>query len=320
MQKKRNIKLIFVLIALTLSAVSAYFVTRPADQLKVSRDIFSYEDPAAIDKVVFEGASGEHQLTFAGGGGWQVEGEYKADPQRVSVLFAILKQMRVRRKVSRQQEEMIEEKLKEAGTRVTFYEGDKAAHEFYVWGDEESGLTYLAEKPIDQAYIVEIPGYRSYLAGIFQLDKNGWRDPLVFTLNWSNLSSVQVVYPDNEGLGFSVEYADRFYAIPEIPQTDSTKLTDFLDDVSLLFANDFLSEKEKQQYSEIIDDQPQALFKIEDVGKNIYTLEIYGMLPDGKELIGRIDSTDYATFDVAKVRKIMKPKSYFIKKETEDIK
>ncbi|UII32532.1 DUF4340 domain-containing protein [Fulvivirga ulvae] len=319
MQKKRNIKLIFILVALMLSAVSAYFVTRPADKLKVSRDIFSYDDPQAIDKVVFSGASGQHQLTFDGSN-WKVGEVHKADPQRVSVLFAILKQMRVRRKVSRQQSDDIAERLREAGTKVTFFEGAGEVHEFYVWGDKDSGLTYLADTPESQAYIVEIPGYRSFLAGIYQLDKNGWRDPLVFTLNWSNLSDVHVIYPGNEELGFTVEYADRFYAIAEIPQTDSVKLTDFLDDVSLLFVNDFLNKNEQQQYSEIINDQPQALFKVEDVGKNVYTLEIYGMLPGGKEIIGRIDSTDYAVFDVAKVRKIMRPKSYFIKKETADIK
>ncbi|MBL6448642.1 DUF4340 domain-containing protein [Fulvivirga sp. 29W222] len=319
MQKKRNIKLILVLIVLILSAISAYFITRPADKLKVSRDIFSYEDPSSIDKVVFTDVSGEHQLTFEGSQ-WKIGREYKADPQRVSVLFAILKQMRVRRKVSKQQEETIEQKFKEAGTRVAFYEGDQIVHSFYVWGDKDSGLTYLTRDEKGQAYIVEIPGYRSFLAGIYQLDKNGWRDPLVFTINWSNLSSVQVVYPDKEDLGFSVKYADRFYAIPEIQETDTTKLTDFLDNVSLLFVNDFLSKDEEKEYSEIINTGPQALFKIEDVGRNVYTLEVYGMLPGGKEVVGRIDSADYAVFDAEKVKKIMRPKSFFIKKETADIK
>lgn len=319
MQKKRNIRLIIILIAVMLATVVIHFITRPEDKLKVSRDIFSYEDPSAVDKVVFSAQAGEHQLSF-NGSEWQIGEEYKADPQRVSVLFAILKQMRVRRKVSKQQEEEIANKLREEGTKVRFYEGDQVGHEFYVWGDKESSMTYLAKSPDEQAYIVEIPGYRSFLAGIFQLDKSGWRDPLVFTLNWSNLSNVQVTYPQKEELGFTIQYDDRFYSIAEISETDSSKLTDFLDDVSLLYANDFLNQEEKQKYGEIINSQPQMSIKVEDVGKNAYTLEIYDMLPDGKEIIGRIDSADYAVFDVSKVRKIMRPRSFFIKKETADIK
>ena len=319
MQKKRNIKLIILLVLVVLSAISAYFFTEPGDKLKVSRDIFSYNDPANVDKVVFDGHDGQHILSYVNGQ-WRIDSDHMADPQRVSVLFAILKQMRVRREVSRQQSDMVTEKFKAEGTHVKFYEGDNLVHDFHAWGDEQSSLTYLTDSPEDQAYIIEIPGYKSFLAGIFQLDKNGWRNPIVFDMNWANLSQVKVAYPKDSLKGFTVTYQDQYYNIKELTTTDSVKLTDFLDDISLLYANDFLSKKELEEYKALYSGMPQAIYSVSDVGSTRHTLEIYEELPKGKEIIGRIDSLDYAVFDIDKVRKITKPRSYYIKKDSDDIK
>lgn len=203
---------------------------------------------------------------------------------------------------------------------MRFYERDQLVREFYVWGGNDNHLTYVANAPDEQAYIVEIPGYRSFLAGIFQLDVNGWRNPIVFDINWANLSAVQVMYPEQPESGFHVIYDDPFYKIEEISHTDSLKLTDFLDDLSLLYVNDYLNKVEQQEQKDIINTVPQASIKVEDVGKNIHTLEIYQALPEKKEILGRVDSVDYAVFDLATIRKIMRPRTFFEEKETKDIK
>lgn len=319
MQRRRNIKLFIILLLAIVASAAAYFATREGDKLSVSRDKFSYQDPSEINRVVFTTDTSTHSLTFEGHE-WLVDQEYKADASRISVLFAILKQMRVRRQVSKQQQERIAQKLEQEGVKVDFYEGDKLVHQFFIAGDEESSLTYVAATPEEQAYIVEIPGYRNFLAGIFQLDKNGWRDPLVFDINWSNLSQVRVIYPDQQQNSFNVTYDDPFYRVSEVEQTDSTKLVDFLDEVSLLYVNDYLNEHEEQKFAEYIKPGPQAAIQVEDVGNNVYTLEIYDNLPNGKEIIGRIDSTHYAVFNVNMIRSILRPARFFEEKETGDIK
>lgn len=318
MQRKRNIKLIVVLVALIVSTVLAYFFTRPADKIKVDRTIFAYEDPAGINQVVFEKANHSDTLQFDGAF-WRVNNTYDADPQRVSVIFAILKQERVRRKVAKQQEDSLQQAFEENGVHVTFYENGSAVKDFYVLGDDASKMTYMAERPDEQAYIVEIPGYRSYLAGIYELDVNGWRNPRIFDFNWANLKGVDVLYPQSEK-GFKVGFDQSFYQVHGLAETDSSRLTDFLDDVSLLYANDFLDTKEVEKYKNQVSVEPQAVISVYDVGDKAYTLEVYETLPNNREIIGRKDSSDYVIFDVSRIRKVLRPKSFFKKKESADLK
>ncbi|ELR69649.1 hypothetical protein C900_04874 [Fulvivirga imtechensis AK7] len=292
----------------------AWLATRPEDKLKISRSIFAYENPSAINRVTFTGNNDTVELIY-NGRQWKVNGQYEADPQRISVLFAILKQMRVRRRVAKQQQGVIVERFKNDGMEVAFFEGDDKVHDFYVYGEEESRLTYVAESPESPAYIVEIPGYRSYLAGIYQLDKNGWRNPVAFDINWANLQSVKVIYPGREENSFDVVYGNSFYKISQLTATDTTKLTDFLDDVSLLYVNDYLNEDEEEQYSQIIKAIPQASVQVTDVAGRIHTLEVYDVLPDNRQIMGRIDSTDYVILNLNETRKILRPKSFFEKKK-----
>lgn len=314
MQRRRNIKFIIILIGLIIVTVGIWFATRPEDKLKVSRDIFAYEDASAIDKVIFSGNDDEVVLSY-NGRQWQVEEGYDTDPQRVSVLFAILKQMRVRRKVSKQQQDSISAHLRQQGVEVAFYEGDKKVHDFVVWGDDNSRMTYIAESPEDPAFIVEIPGYRSYLAGIYQLDANEWRDPIVFKMNWRNLLDVKVIYPGEEKSSFEVVYDNDFYKIAQVDNTDTTRLTNFLDEISLLFANKYLNKQEKEEYKDLITTVPQASVQVRDVGNKVHTLEIYSPIPGNQQIIGRVDSADYVMLDIGKVRKILRPKSFFVKKK-----
>lgn len=314
MQRSRNVKLLVLLGALILVTVVVWWATRPKDKLKISRNIFAYEDPSAIDKVTFSSSNDTVGLSF-NGRQWLVGEQYETDPQRISVLFAILKQMRVRRKVAKQQQDSIASRFEEEGVKVEFYEGDEKVHDFFVYGDEESRMTYVAESLKSPAYIVEIPGYRSYLAGIYQLDKNEWRNPVVFDVNWANLQGVKVIYPGEEESSFDVIYGNSFYKIEQLSETDTTKLANFLDDISLLYVNDYLNKVEEGEYGQIIKAIPQASIQVADVGGRVRTLEVYGALADKQQVIGRIDSTDYVVLNLDETRKILRPKSFFKKKK-----
>ena len=314
MQRKRNIKLIGVLAILIIVTVLMYFFTQPADKIKVDRNIFAYEDPSGIDKVILTKRNNSDTLAY-NGSVWKVNELYDADAQRVSVIFALLKQERVRRKVARQKEDSLRLAFEQHGVQVNFYEKGRLVKHFYVLGDDNSKVTYMANSPEQQAYIVEIPGYRSYLAGVYELDVNGWRNPRIFDFNWANLRGVEVQYPQKREKGFKVGFEESFYQVHSIAETDSSKVTDFLDNVSLLYANDFLGHTEITKYKKEIIGPPQAVISVYEVGGKAYTLEVYEALPNNREIIGRKDSIDYAIFDISRIRNILKPKTYFRKKE-----
>ncbi len=304
MQKKRNIRLLIILSVLVVVTVMTALLIQPKDQLGVDRDLFSYENTVSVDRVIIDG-SGSIELTV-NGNTWLVNNSYGADPQRINVLFAILKQVKIRRKVADRQEESINKLFENQGVLIKFMDGEEVQKSFEVVGDESASLTYmrLGEEAI---YLVEIPGYRSYLAGIFQLDQNGWRNPLVFDLNWANLAYVDVRYTEKEDTGFSISFDNRRLKLNELASSDSLKLGNYIDDVSLLYVNDYLNSDEITSYQ---NQESRAAIVINDIASNHYVLQIYDEVNDDEYLV-RIDSAHYGLMDKQLVRRVTKPRSYF---------
>ena len=307
MQKKKNIHLIVVLTVLIVVTVITYFIQNSDSNSSIDKTLFVYENTNAVDHATIESQDATVDLSFANNQ-WTVNEKYKADPQRISVLFAILKQVSVRRKIAKSQEEEISAHFNSKGVTVSLFEQGQNVKQFQVLGEEDKGLSYMANSADDEKYLVEIPGYKSYLAGLFQLDANGWRNPLVFDINWANLVSVQADYVDKEVRNFAISFDNRDYGIDGM-EADSLKLTDFLDDVSLLYVNDYLSNDEVAPYQEIIN-IPKAQITIKDVGRNSYSLTIFDKVKSGDYLV-LIDSVDYALVQENLINGVTKPKQYF---------
>ncbi len=312
MQRKKNIQLLISLAALIAIAV-LLGLTRPSkDRLDVDREKFSFEDPSQIDAVVLKHKDGTDTLAFINGV-WRVNQQYKADPQRISVLFAILKQARVRRRAARTQMDSLATWMDENGVMATFYEGAEPVISYEVAGNITNGVTYYRESGGEPVYLMEIPGYRSYLAGIYELDEYGWRYPRVFDFNWSTLKDVAVEL-EEESNGFHVSFSDNFFQVDELNETDTTKIADFLDDLSLLYVNDYLFPDEAAGYDSL-SDELMARITVRDVGDNRYMMEVLETLPGESEILIRLDSSGYALADFNALRKILRPRRYFEKKD-----
>ena len=298
-QRKKNIRLMITLAIMIALTIVTAMLLEPADQLDVDRDLFKVIETDKIDQVMID----DVVLTY-GDNLWVVNNQYKADPQRIKVLFAILQQVKVRRKVSARQRDPIK-----AGQpkEIALLHRGEVLRKIYVWGNAESGLTYMSDGD-DDLYLVEIPGYRSYLAGIFQLDANEWRYPIVFDINWSNLARVQVDYPGPKDNALQIMF-DNNTLILEGVKSDSSKLEDYVNDISLLYVNDYLTQAEVDSMA---NSTVRATFTISDIAGNQYYLEVYNQ--QGSEYLVLIDSTEYALMDATLVKRVTKPRAYFTMK------
>ncbi len=308
MQRKKNIKLLIILGVLIVVTCGTYFLLQNEQTIDIPKDAFAYANTQAIDQIVLKQPNEEVSLNFVGNE-WRVNNQYVADPQRISVLFAILKQVQVRRRVAKKQEDILASKFEKEAVKVTLYESGSKVDEFSVVGDEQQGITYMARDLALGQYVVNIPGYRSYLAGMFGLDANGWRNPLVFDINWTNLQQVEVRYHNAPNNNFDVIFDNRNYAIDGMSDADSLKLIDFLDDVSLLYVNDYLSNDELSQYETQLQNE-LANIVIKDVGNNAYQLAIFEAINSGEYLVS-VDSVNFGLMEANLVRRVTKPKAYF---------
>jgi len=310
-QRKKNIKLfgILLLLIIVITAFSLFDTSKNA--LDVDRDLFAVVDATRIDKVVFNRPDQDSFSLEFTGSNWFIDNasSYQADPQRLKVLFAILKQVRVRRPVSQQREDSVSKAINERGVTATLYSGNEIEKKIMSVGDESSGITYMKLAGDEEIFIVEIPGYRSYLHGIFNVDKLGWRDPLIYDINWRNMQSVDMIYSENDNSSFRVIFDDRAYAIEGIQKTDTTKLFDYLDNVSQLYVDDYLAVEEVEKYIE--NTNPTISIIVTDVGNNYASLELIKELKDQNQYLIRVDSTDYALLSKNQVSPILKRKKFF---------
>ncbi|MDX1627067.1 MAG: DUF4340 domain-containing protein [Fulvivirga sp.] len=308
MQSTKNRKLALVLLLLTGFTVAMYFLLGDdPNQIDVDRSLFAYKATGQIDQVHLAGPELDVSLNFEGGQ-WMI-GNDKADPQRTSVLFAILQQVRIRRAVPKNQADSIRQLIDSNGVTARFYDGDQVVHEMKVLGDEYRGVTYMSLPDEENVYLTQIPGYRSFLAGMFTIDALGWRDPLVFDFDWINLQQVEMIYPGRKDEQFEVVFDENIYRMKGVQSTDTTKLFDFLDNISRLYVNDYLAEDEWNQG--MISDTT-ATIVVQDVGGNKLTLEIFNAFEgQNNQFLVRIDSSDMGVVSRESVRRVLRPKKYF---------
>lgn len=308
MQEKRNKKLVVLLLTLIAIVVVLYVVKDETDKIDIDREVFAYDDPSQIDRVRIDLEEEVVELNFDGTR-WLVNNEFKADPQRVKVLFAVLKQVRARRAAARQQQDSLQSMMSTNGQSVLFFSNGQKLHEFEVMGNADKGLTFMSQ-PQEDIYIAEIPGYRSYLAGIFEVDKQGWRDPLVFDINWRNIQSVRMIYPNQSENSFDVSFNDGEYKISQLQKTDTTKLFNLLDEVSRLYVNDYLKESEVEGYA-LQKDTTIATIALIDVGGNFNTLEIMGEIDGQNTHLVKKDSSDFGLISSEMLRTALRPRGFF---------
>lgn len=311
-QQKKNIRLLITWLLLLAATSFIYFSQGPSERVNVPRGLFAIADPSIIDRVGLASAKAENTLKFSNNV-WNVNELYKADPQRVTVLFAILKQNRVRRRVAKSRQGTVDSLMALTGVDVIFYRGSKEVKKFRVAGSEDGSLSYFRQRP-GENYVVEIPGYRVNLAGIFELDENGWRDPLVFDMNWTNLQEVNMLYPGRGASQFDVTYDGRSLQLQQLAEADTAKLTELLDNISRLHVREYLDPGDVEKHPGFTA-PVQATIVVRDIIGNFYTVEFFGQETEQQEILGRIDSTGYAVFEFNQVRRILRPKRYFEVKE-----
>ncbi|MBT1685849.1 DUF4340 domain-containing protein [Dawidia soli] len=318
MQEKKNKQRAIILVALLLATAGMLWLNSQGESPVVNKDLFKTADLTTINEVVLRTSTGATQLKFSGSQ-WRVNDQFDADRNMVDVLFATLRQAEPRRPVAVTQRDSVANRLEKEGVEVTLISGGEKIDVFYAGGNRQKTQAYFM-RPGEEPYIVTIPGYRVYTAGIFELAGQGWRSRYVFGFNWRNFSSLETKYPAAAADGFRVELNDQYFGIRglTLEQTNTARLNSYLDAVSLL------QVKEYQDPSPALDSlgktTPLFLIEVNDVGGTTYTLEVFpypqGSQPAGTSrkalpVIGRIDQTAWAFFRENDLLSLNRPKAFF---------
>jgi hypothetical protein len=308
MQERRNKILLASLSVLVIMIVFFAWRGREQDRADIDKNIFQLHDYSSIDKVILESGGVRTVLQF-NGTRWKVNEQHDADRNMVSVLFATLQQARAKRKIAESVKDSVQTLINQNGVRVSLFAGSSLQQEFLVGGNSTKTQAWFHDPSVKETYVMEIPGYRVYVSGVFELDENGWRDKYVFNFNWRNFSGLEVRFPRKPGENFTVASRKGFFGI-EGMDADTARLNTFLDHVSLLTVDRYADQTPKRDSLATATAQMEII--VRDVGSREYRLQLFGS--QTSEVPGLVPVNQLAYFNVRKIQPLIRPKSFFRKR------
>jgi len=182
---------------------------------------------------------------------------------------------------------------------------------FFAGGNESKNLAYFLKESATVPYIVTIPGYRVYVSGIFELAESGWRDTFVFGFNWRNFQKLETSFPARPDNDFVVEMDNGLPVLRGIQDADTTKLNNFLDDISLITVDEF--RPSNPSFDSLSKTSPIVSIKVSDIGGREYVLQLYPPDYNNTNYFGLINGTQWARFNKNKVAGIVRSRNFFQK-------
>jgi len=292
-----------------IAIISLFVFNDSKNKSEVDKGIFQITNLEKIDHVVFQSSTEKIDLEF-NGTTWLVNGAHEADQQMITVLFAALKQVEAKRKVALSIQDSVKNEINKNGIKISCFEGNVLAKEFWSKGNTQKSETYF-QLSDGIPYLVTIPGYRVYVASVFEVPANDWRDKRVFNFNWQNIKSLEVSFPVDTKQSFKASFIGRFFGIEGIA-TDTTKLDKFMDALFQLHAVKILDSMEVRKYQSVLAQTPLMEIKINDIGNQSYPLTIFPIEKGSDVIVGK--KNEVVLLNPLVIREIFKKKNYFIQK------
>jgi hypothetical protein len=310
-QKKKNIILLTTLIVLILLIGLAELTLKRKKSTVTDAARFAIADTSAIDKIKIQSESTHNTLSRTDSG-WVVNNKFLADPQIVQVLLAVLHDVRIHRKVPATQQPEVEDNLATRGFQITIMAENEILETYTAAGNDNKTQTYFSTPEGETSYIVHLPGYNSYLAGIFEIPERDWRNRLIFSITWQSLQRLSMHYPQSPETGFDIVFNFNFLSMPDVAMLDTARMMDYLDRFAYFQADQFIGPGDDDVFDSLRRTTPRALLEVDETGRQSYRkLAIFPALPGDNMVLGLLDDSTMALFDKNRLEAVLREKSYF---------
>jgi hypothetical protein len=311
MQRKKNIRLLIVFLALLVWTVLLMNMDFRKSRIAIDETKFSVLDTTSINKISLT-HNNDSTILSRENNGWMVNNKYPVDPSMKEVLMAVLSQVRVKRTVPKKDSQRIQEELRKSGYIIEILQQDGQTTQYYAGGNGIS-ISYFMN-PEELPYVVHLPGYDSYVTGIFEVSENDWRDRLLFQTSWMGIKEIQFLYPDNPVENLSIISAKDLYEVSGIDNLDTTKLMTFLDQISYFYTDQYLSAGQIESYDSLKKTNPFLNISIDYLGLEHPTeISFYRGIPGENVILGLVNKEQMCLFNQNRISFLFKRKQDFIK-------
>mgnify|MGYP007000382956 len=132
----------------------------------------------------------------------------------------------------------------------------------------------------EEVYQVNIPGYQDFLASIYKLKLDQWRNRLVFKGNWRTIQKIEVVYPEKSDKNLVIRFEETFYKVDGLKEIDSSAVVTYLNQFEYLQANERISLGFSSAYDSLSQTVPEMIISISDIKYKLpIEIKIFPELP-----------------------------------------
>ncbi len=310
MQRTKNIRLLISL-AVLLIATALVLILGSSERSAVDKSLFQIPEQEKVDRVVFESPKGKTEISYDGTR-WKVNNQYEADGQLIKIFFATTMKAEAKREVPALLREKVSSALKSNGTKVSFFKSGNLVKEFTVGGNEGHTETYFSYDN-KNSYVVTIPGYRAYVASVFEMTANDWRNKQIFNFNPQNFKSLEATFPSNPKEDFKINFTGKLFEVEGITKLDTAQLNSYLDVVSFIAA-DRIVEQGKVNADSLLQLTPFEKIVVKDIGGNEYPLTIYPFDRTSTMITGSAFKNEVVQFTPQNIIATLKSRKDFIRK------
>ncbi len=307
MQRRKNFILLVIFFIVLAWTVVYINLEQKQEGLSINEMKFSVTDTAAIDQIIITGNEFTNVLSKTSGY-WKVNETYSLDPSMQKVLMSVLNQVRVKRTVPKTDLLQISEDILNNGFKIEITSSSEPDRVFYAGGNGISLSYFMGEDEIP--YIVHLPGYESYVTGIFEVAENDWRDRLIFKTSWLGIKKLDLSYPANGHNNISIRAENNLYTVAGITKLDTASLMGFLDKISYFYTDQYIDEGQVEVYDSLKETKPFAVLLVNSLGMDEpVNIEFYSQLPGDNVIMGVLQNRQMCLFSSERI------KALFLKRE-----
>ena len=302
MQKKKNIQLLFAL-AMVIALIALLPLLKKKDSgLKVDRNLFTLDAQTVITDVILRTDSATNKLSYVNGK-WRINDKYDLDRSMRDVFFSVLSQMEIKRPIAESQSDSIAQAIRSKGVKVAILNNADTVKWYSIWGDKNSESSFVMGTN-NQPYLIHIPGYRSYVAGIFEVPESDWRTRRVFSTTYTNLNELKLEYSDGNSLTY--RYKNSFFEIEEV-HADSTQLINSLENLLFLQTDQYMLPSEMHNYVDANFDSgnPFVVISTTKLSGATEKVRLYDPKPGMAYYLGITPDSSFCLFNKKRLERIL---------------
>ncbi len=311
-QKSKNIALLVILGVLVLTSLILGFTKTSGINTMENKGIFTLQDTAAVDGISIKAKNLEIELTKTNGK-WMLNDTYVAEQNIVRVLLSIAHDVQVTRKVAKTQAGEVADYIQKNGHAIEISSHGKTMLSFLASGNETKTVSYMMDPETNEPMIVNIPGYESYVAGIFEIPTNDWRDRTILSTNWRSLKELKIDYAEYPQYNLDIKFEFNFLQVEGVANLDTTKMMAYIDEFAAFQVDRFLDKGQNDKYDSLLQTPKTVTMSIDDINpKNSITIDFFPLLSDDKMMLGYIKSREQMVlFEVNRIQNLFAVKSDF---------